>query len=334
MTLPRILVVSLGGTITMTSSATGGIAPTLTADHLIASVPQLAQVATLEAITQFSMPGASLSVQNLADVAQLLHEKFATGIDGAVVVQGTDTIEDTAFVLDMLTGAGKPVVVTGAMRGPQAAGADGPANLLSAVTVAADRRIAELGVVVVLNDEIHAARWVQKSHTSLTSAFESPGAGRVGIVAEGRVEIFMRPARALPTITSALDQPSRVAQISLGLGEQGWLLPALSGLGYTGVIIEGMGAGHVPAAAVDAISDLVAQMPVVLCSRVRAGRVFTQTYGFAGSEMDLLKRGVICCGHLNSGKARLLLTLLQSTGTAQDVIRAAFKSTGGEIPIQ
>ena len=327
MTLARILVVSLGGTITMTQSATGGIAPTLTADHLIASVPQLAQVAALEAFTQFSMPGASLSVQNLAAVAQLLRDKFAAGIDGAVVVQGTDTIEDTAFVLDMLANHGKPVVVTGAMRGPQAAGADGPANLLAAVTVAADRRVAELGVVVVLNDEIHAARWVQKSHTSLTSAFESPGVGRVGIVAEGRVEILMRPARALQPVThspSTFEHPSRVAQVSLGLGEQGWLLPALSGLGYTGAVIEGMGAGHVPASAVDAISNLVTQMPVVLCSRVRAGRVFTQTYGFAGSEMDLIKRGVIPCGHLSSAKARLLLTLLQATGATNEAIYEAF----------
>ncbi len=334
MTLPRILVVSLGGTITMTNSAAGGIAPTLTADHLIASVPQLAQVANLEAITQFSMPGASLSIQNLADVARLLQTQFAAGIDGAVVVQGTDTIEDTAFVLDMLAGHDKPVVVTGAMRGPQAAGADGPANLLAAVTVAADRRVAELGVVVVLNDEIHAARWSQKSHTSLTSAFESPGTSRIGIVAEGRVEIFMHPIKNLLPITSALDHPSRVAQVSLGLGEEGWLLPALSGLGYTGGIIEGMGAGHVPAATVDAISGLVAQMPVILCSRVRAGRVFTHTYGFAGSEMDLVKRGVICCGHLSSAKARLLLTLLQSTGATHDAIRAAFESTGGAIPVK
>ena len=327
MNLPRILIVSLGGTITMTSSAMGGIAPTLTADNLIESVPQLGQVAILEAITHFSMPGASLSIQNLADVARLLNEKLTSGMDGAVVVQGTDTIEDTAFVLDMLAGHGKPVVVTGAMRGPQAAGADGPASLLAAVAVAADRRVSELGVVVVLNDEIHAARWVQKSHTSLTSAFESPGTGRLGIVAEGQVEIFMRPKRDLLPITAALNHPSRVVQVTLGLGEEGWLLPALSGLGYTGAVIEGMGAGHVPAAAVDAISKLVDQMPVILCSRVRAGRVFTQTYGFAGSEMDLIKRGAIPCGHLSSAKARLLLTLLQSTGATEDEIRTAFGRT-------
>ncbi|MDB5963786.1 MAG: asparaginase, partial [Polaromonas sp.] len=137
MTLPRILVVSLGGTITMTPSTAGGITPTLTADQLVAGVPQLSAIASLEALTRFSLPGASLSIRNLADVALLLQEQFAAGIDGAVVVQGTDTIEDTAFVLDLLTDGRCPVVVTGAMRGAQAAGADGPANILAAVTVAA-----------------------------------------------------------------------------------------------------------------------------------------------------------------------------------------------------
>jgi len=118
MSLPRVLVVSLGGTITMTSSVAGGITPTLTAEHLIASVPQLAEVASLEAITKFSLPGASLTIDMLVEVAELLREQFTRGVEGAVVVQGTDTIEDTAFVLDLLTDGSRPVVVTGAMRGP------------------------------------------------------------------------------------------------------------------------------------------------------------------------------------------------------------------------
>ena len=149
MSQPRILIVSLGGTITMTRSDAGGITPTLTADKLIDSVPQLAGVATLEALTQFSMPGASLSIRNLAEVVDLLNERLQGDIDGAVVVQGTDTIEDTAFVLDLLVHSKRPVVVTGAMRGPQAAGADGPANILSAVTVAADARMSGLGLSLI-----------------------------------------------------------------------------------------------------------------------------------------------------------------------------------------
>ena len=327
MSLPRVLVVSLGGTITMTSSAAGGITPTLTAEHLISSVPQLAAVASLEAVTKFSLPGASLSVDKLAEVAALLREQFAQGVDGAVVVQGTDTIEDTAFVLDLLTDGSRPVVVTGAMRGPQAPGADGPANLLAAVTVAGDQRLIGHGVTVVLNDEIHAARWVQKCHTGLTSAFESPGTGRMGVVVEGRVELLMRPPTALPRVTAPLSQPNRVAQVSLGLGEEGWLLPALSGLGYRGAVVEGMGAGHVPAAAVPALAALMTQMPVVLCTRVRAGRVFRKTYGFPGSEMDLIARGLIPCGHLSAGKARLMLSLLLASGADDTAIRAAFEQT-------
>ena len=326
MSAPRILIVSLGGTITMTRSDAGGITPTLTADKLIDSVPQLAGVATLEAITQFSMPGASLSIRNLAEVANLLNERLQGDIDGAVVVQGTDTIEDTAFVLDLLVHSTRPVVVTGAMRGPQAAGADGPANILSAVTVAADTRLSDMGVVVVLNDEIHSARWVQKSHTSLTSAFTSPGTGCMGFVAEGRVTLMMTPQRNMAPIQGPLVHDSAVALVSLGLGEDGRMLPALKALGYSAVVIEGMGAGHVPAAAMSAMSELVTQMPVVLCTRVRGGRVFTQTYGFAGSEMDLIAKGVIPCGHLSASKARLLLSLLLSTGTTPDGIRAVFNA--------
>jgi len=327
MSAPRILIVSLGGTITMTRSEAGGITPTLTADKLIDSVPQLAGVASLEAITQFSMPGASLSIRHLAEVAQLLNQRLQADIDGAVVVQGTDTIEDTAFVLDLLVRSPRPVVVTGAMRGPQAAGADGPANILSAVTVAADARLSGMGVVVVLNDEIHSARWVQKSHTALTSAFTSPGTGCMGFVAEGRVELMMTPQGHIAPIQGPLIHDHAVAQISLGLGEDARLLPTLKGLGYSGAVIEGMGAGHVPAATVGAIEALVAQMPVVLCTRVRGGRVFTQTYGFAGSEMDLIAKGVIPCGHLSASKARLLLSLLLATGTSPDGIRQAFAHT-------
>lgn len=272
-----------------------------------------------------------MSLQNLIDVAGVLKEQFAAGFDGAVVVQGTDTIEDTAFVLDLLTDGTHPVVVTGAMRGPQAAGADGPANLLAAVTTAADKRLAGLGVVVVLNDEIHAARWVQKSNTALTSAFTSPGTGCIGVVSEGRVELMMTPQRDIARITAPLEIDSRVALVSLGLDEDGRLLPVLAGAGYSGAVIEGMGAGHVSVAAAEAVARLAADMPVVLCTRVRAGHVFTRTYGFPGSEIDLISRGVIPCGHLSASKARLLLTLLLRTGASTNAIRLAFQPRSGSI---
>lgn len=330
--LPRVLVVSLGGTITMTAApGAGGIRPTLTASDLLAAEPRLAQVAQLEAVTPMSLPGASLTLQHLREVAALLRARLDGGADapvGAVVVQGTDTIEETAFVLDLLaTQASAPIVVTGAMRGPQAPGADGPANLLAAVTVAADARLRGLGAVVVLNDEIHAARWVQKTHTALTSAFGSPGTGALGAVVEGRVQLFARPEGRVALPSAALQATAAVpaiAQVSLGFGEDGRLLPALAGLGYAGAVIEGMGAGHVPSSCAEALGALAARMPVVLCTRVRAGRVFTGTYGFPGSEMDLLSRGLIAGGHLTPSKARLLLALLLSAGLDRTAVAQVF----------
>lgn len=190
-TLPRVLVLTLGGTITMTSDTGDGIRPTLDGAHLVSAVPSLAHVAQVDALTPFMLPGASLSLANLREVARLLRDKLASDtVDGAVLVQGTDTIEDTAFVMDVLLAQEKPIVVTGAMRGPQAPGADGPANLLAAVTVAASADARGCGVLVVINDEIHTARLAKKSHTSLTSAFESPGGGPVGAVVEGRARFW------------------------------------------------------------------------------------------------------------------------------------------------
>lgn len=333
-----VLVISLGGTITMTSSGGGGIRPTLTADQLLATVPGLAQIATIETLTPMSLPGASLTLSQLGELAQLLRQRLdgkPGSPVGAVVIQGTDTIEDTAFVLDLLACQGDaPVVVTGAMRGPQAPGADGPANLLAAVTVACAPSLRGCGAVVVLNDEIHAARWVQKTHTSLTSAFDSPGAGRIGLVAEGKVHLYTKAQRALPLSAARLSTldaapaTAAVAQVALGLGEDGRLLKALPGLGYQGAVIEGMGAGHVPAVTVQALSSLAKQMPVVLTSRVRAGRVFTATYGFPGSEMDLIANGLLPGGFLTAAKARLLLSLLLTMRADSEEIKAVFTQAG------
>src|SRR5512144_1151871 len=157
MAKPRLLILSLGGTITMTPSDAGGITPTLGAAELVASVPALADVADIEARSPFRLPSPSLQSANLLEVARMIEEAFADDVDGAVVIQGTDTIEESAFLLDLLVDSDKPVVVTGAMRGADAPGADGPANLLAAAIVAASPEARGLGTLVVLNYDIHAA---------------------------------------------------------------------------------------------------------------------------------------------------------------------------------
>lgn len=320
---PRVLVLSLGGTITMVPSETGGIAPRLGAEDLVAAVPALAEVAEVEARSPFRLPSPSLEPAHLVEVAKAIEEAFARGFAGAVVVQGTDTIEESAFLLDVLVAGDKPVVVTGAMRGADAPGADGPANLLAAVRVAAAAEARGLGTLVVLNYDIHAARFVQKAHTALPSAFASPLAGPIGGVVEGRVRIWARVPR-LPCLPGFGGPPRPVALLRWAMGEDGRLLEALPGLGYAGVVVEGMGAGHVPAAAAPLLGELAARMPVVLASRCMTGPVFTRTYGYPGGEIDLLARGLVSAGMLSGLKARLLLGLALRSTTGQGAAVAAF----------
>ena len=320
MPLPRILLLSLGGTITMTRSLEGGIVPTLTAADLAASVPGLAAVASIETLSPLRRPSAGLTLDDLIGVARTLNQRLAGDLDGAVVIQGTDTIEETAFVLDSLVVGDKPVVVTGAMRGPESAGADGPGNLLAATLVAGSATARGMGVLAVLNDEIHAARLVQKAHTALPSAFRSPLAGPVGLVIEGEARIFVSPRRG-PIVDGPLaPEPAPVALLTMGIGDDGRLLAALPDLGFAGVVIEGMGAGHVPEALAEIVSALVTRIPVVLASRTETGPVFSRTYGYPGGEIDLLGRGALSAGILSGVKARLMLQLLLRAG----VDRAAY----------
>ncbi|MBI5132044.1 MAG: asparaginase [Rhodopseudomonas palustris] len=311
----------------MTGAARGGVSPTLGAADLLQDLPHLSAVADVESLTLMRKPGASLSFDDLGMLAALLVERLAdTDLNGAVVVQGTDTIEETAFALDILVQSGKPVVVTGAMRPPQAAGCDGPANLLSSVIVAADAASRSRGALVVLNDEIHAARFVRKGHTTLPSSFRSSH-GPVGFVVEGQAR-FAFPASTAPgPRRESKGRFAPVALLSIALGDDGRMIGAHREAGYKGAVVEGLGAGHVPANLAPLLGDLASSIPVVLTSRVQLGPTLTQTYSFAGSEMDLLERGLISGGSLGSAKARILLALLLGAEATSDEIRSAFDAS-------
>lgn len=326
--LPSVAVFTLGGTIAMTHAPGGGILPSLSAEALLASVPGLADVARIEAVSLLQIPGASLTLADLAMVAGRVTAALAAGADGAVIVQGTDTIEETAFVLDCLLEAGRPVVVTGAMRGPEAAGADGPANLLAAVTVAASGA-RDTGVVAVLGDTVHAARHVRKVHTGLPAAFVSDPFGPLGHLIEGRFrQAFPAPPRLHLSLPAGATPPP-VALLTVGLGEDGRLLQQLAEAGFRGAVLAAMGAGHVPQSLADPLQALARQMPVVLSTRVAGGPVFARTYGFAGSESDLLGRGLIHGGALGALKARLLLQLALAGGAASPAALAALFARAG-----
>jgi L-asparaginase len=285
----RVVVFGLGGTIAMTTGPTGGVVPALSADQLVAAVPGLAETGVAVEVEDVrQVPGASLSFDDLAALAGLIERRLADGANGVVVTQGTDTIEETAYLLDLTHARPEPVVVTGALRNPSQAGADGAANLLAAVQTAASPRARELGVLVVLADEIHAASRVRKTHTTSGGAFRSPNGGPLGYLVEGQPRLLNRPTNRINVPpANEHERTVEVGLVTMVLGDSGVLLEA-AGERCDGLVVAGFGVGHVPAGVVDTLTDLAARMPVVLASRAGAGSVLTSTYGFAGSESDLL----------------------------------------------
>ncbi|WP_030614468.1 asparaginase [Streptomyces fulvoviolaceus] len=311
-----VAVYSLGGTIAMAADpATGGVVPALSAHDLLAAVPHLKGRGVELRVHDFRrVPGASLSFGDLAELGAAIDETLTDGdVDGVVITQGTDTIEETAFVLDLHHGHEQPVVVTGALRNPTMAGPDGPANLYAAVLAAAAPQLRGAGVLVVLNDEIHAARHVRKSHTTSPAAFTSPAAGPLGRIAEDGVRLTAAPPRRFGPLAWRRGRDVRVGLYTVSLGDDGELLAAWEGR-CDGLVVAAFGVGHVPQRLVESLERLAARVPVVLASRIDNGPVLTGTYGYPGSERDLIGRGLVPAGDLGPYQARLLLHELLAQG--------------------
>lgn len=340
---PRIAVFTLGGTIAMMTepdSPEAGAAPVLGATQLLGSVPGLAGLPASPVLHDFrQLPSSALTIGDVLALSEAIAAELDAGCAGAVVVQGTDTIEETSYLLDLLYHGDQPVIVTGAMRTRDAAGADGPANLLAALQAAASQDLAGLGVLVVFADEIHAARYARKAHATSIAAFVSPSAGPVGHVIEGRVRLLARPVRPvldLPEIELP-DSPEagtvaagvQVGLVTMTLGDDGAMLRAVAAAGVLdGLVVAGFGAGHVPPGVAEILYELAARMPVVIASRTGAGTVLEGTYGWVGSEIDLTSRDVISAGFLDAPKARLLLHLLLCRGAARADVVSAFSIAG------
>jgi L-asparaginase len=312
---------TLGGTISMAGRTR------LTGADLTAAVPGLADLpAPLEVQDIEAVPSANLTVAKLLDVVDAASKAISDGAVGIVVTQGTDTLEETAFLVDQVWPHSQPFVLTGAMRNPTLAGPDGPANLLAAARVACSPAARDLGALVVFNDQIHAARWVRKTHSTSTATFASPNAGPIGQLVEDQVRILTRPSRqdGVPGRAEPADlDAAQVALYTVTLDDDGVLLKGLADT-HQGLVVAGYGVGHVPAALAPVLGELAERIPVVLTSRTGSGSVLRGTYSSVGSESDLLGRGLIDGGFLDPYKARVLLRLLLATGEGRDEIIGAF----------
>jgi len=321
-----VAVIFTGGTIAMRDDpGSDGNIPKLHGDALLASVPGLQEIADVEPIDWGLVPASHLSFAQVLEIGRLLADHLARPeIDGAVVVQGTDVIEETAFAWDLLPLPAKPVVVVGAMRSASQQGYDGPENLRNAVLAAAHPDMAGLGVTVVMAGEIHGADDVRKAHTHAYATFQSPNAGRLGFVAGGRVTVLRRrrpaplsrtPDRAalpVPVLTAVLDAT-----------------PVLSDADPVGLVVAAAGGGNTPLAYLDLARPLLGRgLPVVLTTRCAFGSV-RPGYAFPGGSSQWWEAGALFSGTLDALKARVLVALGLGAGASVEELAGIVGSYGG-----
>ena len=322
-----IAIVFTGGTISMRiDPVAGGAVPTLTGAKLVGLAPGINAIADLEIHEWATMPGAHLTVDQMWALRTYIADLVARpDIDGVVVTQGTDTIEETSYLTHRSLITPKPIVFTGAMRTSEDLGWDGPSNLTDSVRVAVSQDATDTGVLVVFNSRIYTAGDVTKVHTYMLDAFDSPGLGPLGILDDGRV-LFRRGLPGSERVALAPEKPATPVDIVYAYaGADGRLLDALRQEGR-GVIVAALGRGNTPFAMFEAVKRWIADgKPVVITSRAARGRV-GPTYGFPGGGRTLHAAGAIFAGAKRPAQARIDLMLALGAGLRGDELIAALSN--------
>lgn len=320
-----ILIIFTGGTISMQIDPTLGAAvPTLSGQQILATVSHLDPHIVTRVLDYGQLPGPHVTPHIMWDLAQAVRQRLDDpDIDGVVITHGTDTLEETAYFLDLVLDSKKPVVITGAMRNASELGFEGPANLRDSILCAASPDAVGLGVLVCMNEQILAASEATKTHTEEAGTFQSPNFGPLGIVDMGKVLFYRRPIVA-ETIPAARVE-HRVDLFKMYTGADDRFIRYAVDSGSQGLVIEALGRGNVPPAAVPGIKYAIDQgLPVVITSRALRGRVL-DTYGYEGAGKRLRQMGIIFADFLNSQKARIKLMLALGATHDPALVRRYFE---------
>ncbi len=322
--LPRVVVLATGGTIASTYDPnTGALRAALTGEEIVQSVPGLAEIARVD-VEQIATVGSkdmtpSIWMTLAARANQLLADPDVAGV---LVTHGTDTMEETAYFLDLTVTSTKPVVMVGAQRAPVYFDSDGPRNMLNAVRVATSQEAIGMGTMVVMNGRIEAAREVTKTNTLEAETFQTREFGSLGVADLGAVRFYRAPLRrqSIPIAPDAV--LPRVEIVSMYAGADGRVIEALLDAGeLDGLVIAGLGLAHVPEAAMDAIRSVRSQgIPVVLSTRVQSGRIVP----LYDNNVELLEMGAVQADNLSPQKARVLLMVAMTHATDVESLRAYF----------
>ncbi|MFN4111123.1 MAG: asparaginase [Ignavibacteria bacterium] len=326
MNKPKVALIFTGGTISMRiDENTGGAVPYLSGKELIELVPSLRDLAQIEIFDFGKYPGPHMTLDlmmQLKDIVKKILDR--EDINGVVITHGTDTLEETAYLLDLTINSTKPVVLTGSMKNSSEPDWDGEKNLIDSITVALSNNCTDLGVLVCMNSEINAASEVSKIYSDEIESFKSLDFGSLGFVSKNRVIINRLPRKREYIPSNKIEKDIDIILVHADMSDKFFRFSADTG--SKGVVVEALGVGNVPPKAYDGIKYLREKgIPVVLTSRCPAGDTM-DIYGYYGAGKWLKKIGVIFANHLNGQKAKIKLGLLLGMGCTEEELKKWFEA--------
>ncbi|KEQ48473.1 asparaginase [Streptococcus mitis] len=312
----KILVLHTGGTISMQADASGAVVTS--SDNPMNHVSNPLEGIQVHSLDFFNLPSPHIKPKHMLALYQKIKEE-ADNYDGVVITHGTDTLEETAYFLDTMEVPHMPIVLTGAMRSSNELGSDGVYNYLSALRVASDDKAADKGVLVVMNDEIHAAKYVTKTHTTNVGTFQTPTHGPLGLITKREILYFKT---AEPRVRFDLNHiQGLVPIISAYAGMTDELIDMLDLEQLDGLIIQAFGAGNIPKETAQKLESLLQKgIPVALVSRCFNG-IAEPVYAYQGGGVQLQKAGVFFVKELNAQKARLKLLIALNAGLTGQALK-------------
>jgi len=323
--LPVVKLIATGGTIAMKiDPVKKAPVPAISGEDLIATVPEIAKIAQMEVLNISNVPSGYMDPDRWVALQKAVVEALARPeVAGVIVSHGTDTLEETAYFLDLTVQSNKPIVLIGAQRNASEKDFDGPRNLLNATRICISPDARGKGSMIVLNNQINAAREVTKTHTSDVETFKSGDYGFLGNADVDRVIFYRAPLRR-QYIALKQDKLPYIEIIAAYGGADGSLIRAAVNAGAKGIVIQALGWGNVNIPMYEAIKEVIAKgIPVVISTRVPNGRVLP-VYGYVGGGQTLKDAGAVFAGNLTPQKARLLLMLALQTTSKADALQKLF----------
>lgn len=306
--MEKVLLIATGGTIAMRKDQWGKVVPAVTGHDLLESLPNLKKEANWEIVDFSNVASCNINLERMSELSQVINQSFQDPfLKGVIITHGTDTLEETAYFLDLTIKDNRPVVLTASQRDASESDSDGPRNLRNSMLIALDPQAKGRGVVIALNEEIHAARDVRKLHTSHVDAFSSGELGSLGSIDSQDVLWHRKPE---PTIK--FDLPHRLAKVIICKAYTGMssrILECMVDSSVEGAVIEAFGRGNLPPEVVPGIQGIADRgIPVVITSRCLFGRT-APAYGYPGGGADLERQGAFFAADLSTEKVRIFLSI-------------------------